>query len=83
MSIYNDVRSQVESLTPDEQLQLLEELAALVRQRVKTQTEDEGGSPKHPGPDLERWRGFLPERVDALEFQLKLRREEWDREWHD
>ena len=83
MYIYNEVRSQVETLTPDEQLQLLEELAALVRQRVKTQSEDENGSPKHPGPDLERWFGFLPERVDPLEFQLKLRREEWDREWYE
>lgn len=77
MSIYHHLLSQVESLTLEEQLQLLEELAALVRQRVKTQTEDPDSSPRHPAPDLDRWRGFLPKRVDPLEFQLKLRREEW------
>jgi hypothetical protein len=36
MAVYQDVLSQVESLTADEQLQLLEDLAALVRQRVRS-----------------------------------------------
>ncbi|MCC3436735.1 hypothetical protein [Microcoleus sp. PH2017_05_CCC_O_A] len=51
MSTYSEVLSQAQSLTPDEQQQLLEV--------------------------LKRWRGFLPYRVDALEFQLQLRAE-WD-----
>ncbi|MFB2875526.1 hypothetical protein [Floridanema aerugineum] len=34
MAVYQDILSQVESLTADEQLQLLEDLAALVRQKV-------------------------------------------------
>ena len=34
MSTYKEVRRQVESLTVDEQLRLLEELAAIVRYRV-------------------------------------------------
>ncbi|MGA9379825.1 MAG: hypothetical protein WBV73_13765 [Phormidium sp.] len=36
MAVYQDVLNQVESLTADEQLQLLEDLAALVRQRVRS-----------------------------------------------
>ncbi|MGK7871988.1 MAG: hypothetical protein AB4426_01315 [Xenococcaceae cyanobacterium] len=31
MTTYQDIRRQVENLTPDEQLRLLEELAAIVR----------------------------------------------------
>ena len=34
MSTYNEVLSQVQSLTSDEQLRLLEELAVLVRRKV-------------------------------------------------
>ena len=34
MAIYQDIRRQVENLTPDEQLRLLEELAAIVRRRI-------------------------------------------------
>ena len=37
MATYNDVITQVERLTPDEQLQLLEYLAALIRQQVVAQ----------------------------------------------
>jgi hypothetical protein len=33
MTTYQDVRRQVENLTPDEQLRLLEELAEIVRRR--------------------------------------------------
>ena len=31
---YQEIRHQIENLTPDEQLQLLEELAAMVRRRM-------------------------------------------------
>ena len=75
MSTYSEVLSQAQSLSPDEQQQLLEELSALVRQRKTTQTQ--GSKPRLPRKNLKRWRGFLPKRVDALEFQLQLR-EEWD-----
>lgn len=34
-------------------------------------------SKEMPKRNLNRWYGFLPKRVDALEFQLKLR-QEWD-----
>lgn len=34
MSTYQDIRHQIENLTPNEQLQLLEELAAMVRRRM-------------------------------------------------
>jgi len=34
MATYQDIRRQVENLTPDEQLRLLEELAVMVRRRM-------------------------------------------------
>lgn len=34
MTTYQDIRRQVENLTPNEQLRLLEELAAMVRRRM-------------------------------------------------
>lgn len=34
MATYQDIRRQVESLTPDDQLRLLEELAIMVRRRI-------------------------------------------------
>ena len=75
MATYNEVLTQIQSLTPDEQLRLLEELAALIRQRVISQNQET--SKEMPRQNLNRWYGFLPKRVDALEFQLKLR-QEWD-----
>lgn len=35
MATYPEIRRQIETLSPDEQLLLLEELAAIVRRRVK------------------------------------------------
>ncbi|MEG4320117.1 MULTISPECIES: hypothetical protein [unclassified Microcoleus] len=75
MSTYSEVLSQAQSLTLEEQQQLLEVLSELVRLRKTTQTQD--SSQRLPRKNLKRWRGFLPKRVDALEFQLQLR-EEWD-----
>ncbi|MEG3911538.1 hypothetical protein QT979_26640 [Microcoleus sp. w2-18bC1] len=46
MSTYNEVLSQAQSLTPDEQQQLLEVLSALMRDRVTTQTQ--GSSERLP-----------------------------------
>lgn len=73
MATYKEVLSQAQSLTPEEQELLLKDLAALTRQRVTTKTQD--NSQQLPQQNLDRWRGFLPKRVDALEFQLQLRKE--------
>ena len=73
MSTYNQVLSQVQSLTSDEQLRLLEELAALVCQKVTL--EHQRHLLQLQGVSKEKWRGFLPKRVDALEFQRSLRQE--------
>ncbi|NES00444.1 MAG: hypothetical protein F6J86_42785 [Symploca sp. SIO1B1] len=73
MSIYNEVLSQVQSLSSDEQLQLLEELAVLVRQKVTS--ENQHRLQEMAGLSKDKWRGFLPKRVDALEFQKSLRQE--------
>lgn len=75
MSTYSTVLTEVLRLEPKEQQQLLEVLSALMRDRITTQTQ--GSNQKLPLKNLKRWRGFLPYRVDALEFQLQLR-EEWD-----
>ena len=75
MSTYNEVRHQVENLSAEEQLRLLEELAALIRQRAIS--EHQTSSQKSPGKNFDQWFGFLPERIDSLEFQLQLR-QEWD-----
>lgn len=75
MSTYSTVLTEVLRLEPKDQQQLLEVLSALMRDRITTQTQ--GSNQKLPLKNLKRWRGFLPYRVDALEFQLQLR-EEWD-----
>lgn len=75
MSSYTEVLSQAQSLTPDEQERLLEELASLMRQRrissAKSHLEN------LPSKSVERWFGFLSTRLDALEFERQLR-QEWD-----
>ena len=73
MSSYNQVLSQIQSLTSDEQLQLLEELAALVRQKITS--EHQRHLLQLQGVSKDKWRGFLPKRVDALEFQRSIRQE--------
>ncbi|MFB2982404.1 hypothetical protein [Microseira sp. BLCC-F43] len=75
MYTYNQVLSGAKTLKPDEQLRLLEELAGLIRQQVSSQ--NQSTSKEMPKRNLNKWYGFLPKRVDALEFQLKLR-QEWD-----
>lgn len=76
MSTYQDVLSQAQNLTPNERERLLEDLAKLIRQQptIKTPNDSQELSTQ---PDLERWFGFLPQRVDPVEFQRKLR-QEWD-----
>ncbi|NEQ64035.1 MAG: hypothetical protein F6K21_00625 [Symploca sp. SIO2D2] len=63
--------SQVKSLSSDKQLQLLEELAVLVRQKVTSENQHR----RQEMPELirDKWRGFVPKRVDDLDFQKSLR----------
>ena len=75
MSNYQEILDQAQTLTPDEQQRLLKDLATLVHHQEATKEPE--NSQKTPKLNLKRWRGFLPNRVDALEFQLKLR-QEWD-----
>ena len=70
MTPYQEVRQQVEKLSPEEQLQLLEELAAVVRHRILTK-------PKRNIMELEGlgkevWRG-----LDAQEY-VNQERASWD-----
>jgi hypothetical protein len=75
MSIYIEVLSQAQSLTPDEQERLLEELASLMRQRRTSSAKSHLENLQSKSVD--RWFGFLSTRVDALEFERQLR-QEWD-----
>ncbi|MBO1347182.1 MAG: hypothetical protein EBE86_007195 [Hormoscilla sp. GUM202] len=76
MSTYNQVLTQAKNLSSDEQLRLLSELAMLLRDSIASDP-DRGKvkSVKSPLAGKNKWRGFLPERVDALEFQRAIRRE--------
>ncbi|NJL91602.1 MAG: hypothetical protein HC916_18840 [Coleofasciculaceae cyanobacterium SM2_1_6] len=75
MPTYQEILDQAQTLTPDEQQRLLKDLATLVHHQEATK---EPESPQKISKlNLKRWRGFLPKRVDALEFQIKLR-QEWD-----
>lgn len=70
MTIYQDIRRQVETLTANEQLRLLEELAAIVRRRM-------GVKPKRSILELEGlgkevWKG-----LDAQEY-VNQERASWN-----
>jgi hypothetical protein len=70
MTTYQNVRRQVENLTPDEQLRLLEELAEIVRRRRLVK-------PKHSimaleGLGKEIWHG-----LDAQEY-INQERASWN-----
>ncbi|WP_434221800.1 hypothetical protein ACOKW7_21965 [Limnospira platensis CENA597] len=77
MSNYEEILHQAQTLTSDEQKLLLKDLATLVSQGEPSQ--EAQNTTESPRLNLNRWRGFLPKRVDALKFQLKLR-QEWDAE---
>ncbi|MBZ8179213.1 hypothetical protein [Oscillatoria salina] len=70
MTTYYEVLNQVQNLTPDEQLRLLEELASIARHRLASNV-------NQTPPVSQKWQGFLLKCVDGLDFQRSLRRE-WD-----
>lgn len=75
MPTYSELLAEAKNLTVPEQRQLLKELSLLVTQQENSQPQNQ--IPELSKQDRNKWRGFLPQRVDALEFQLELRRE-WD-----
>ena len=70
MSIYHEVRQQVQSLTPDEQLRLLSELAEIVRHRVTPKPKRSILELKGLGKEL--WQG-----IDAQEY-VNQERASWN-----
>lgn len=70
MATYQDVRRQVENLAPDEQLRLLEELAAMVRRRILV-------APKHSIMDLEGLGKEIWNGLDAQEY-VNQERTSWN-----
>ena len=61
MTTYQEIRSQVENLTPDEQLRLLEDLAILVRRRMTP-------TPKRSILELEGLGKNIWQGIDAQEY---------------
>ena len=75
MSTYHEILHQAQNLSLDEQEHLLKELTCLIEQSAKIP--EPNNSQTSPPLNLKRWRGFLPKRVEALQFQVKIR-QEWD-----
>ena len=72
MSIYNKVRCLAESLTPDEQMQLIEELFGLIRQRVTLTPKPKRSILELRGLGKEIWNG-----IDAQEY-VNQERDSWN-----
>ncbi|MBP5972419.1 hypothetical protein HW132_06655 [Brasilonema sp. CT11] len=70
MATYQEIRRQVENLTPDEQLCLLEELAALVRRRITPK-------PKRSIMELEGLGKEIWQDIDAQEY-VNRERDSWN-----
>lgn len=70
MATYQEIRRQVENLTPDEQLRLLEELAALVRRRITPK-------PKRSIMELEGLGKEIWQDIDAQEY-VNRERDSWN-----
>jgi len=75
MSTYQEILDRVQTLTPDEQKRLLKDLTTLIHQQGTAREPTTRHQP--PKLNLSQWRGFLPRRVEPLDFQLQLR-QEWD-----
>ncbi len=69
---YEDVLNQVRLLSSEEQLQLLEDIAAMLRQRVKNTQR-----PKHNVMELEGMAKKLWEGIDVEKF-IDEERNSWD-----
>jgi len=67
---YEEVLNRVQRLTPDEQLRLLEELAAIVRRRVMAQ-------PKHRITEFEGLGEELWRKIDVEKY-IEEERNSWD-----
>ena len=70
MTPYQEIRHQVENLTPDEQLRLLEELAAIVRRRITPK-------PKRSIMELEGLGKEIWQGIDAQEY-VDQERDSWN-----
>ncbi len=70
MTTYQDIRNQVETLTPDEQLRLLEDLAVMVRRRMAQ-------IPKRSIMELEGLGKDLWQGIDAQEY-VNQERDSWN-----
>ena len=68
--VYDEVLSQIENLTPEEQLQLLEDLAAIIRHQSKTQ-------PKHSIMELRGLGKEIWQRIDVEKY-IEEERNSWD-----
>lgn len=72
MSTYHEVRSLAESLTPNEQIQLIEELLGLIRQRVTLTPKPQRSILELRGLGKEVWHG-----IDAQDY-VNQERESWN-----
>lgn len=70
MANYLEIRHQVENLTPDEQLRLLEELSSIVRRRILPK-------PRHSIMELEGLGKEIWQGVDAQEY-VNWERASWN-----
>lgn len=70
MASYKDIRRQVENLTSDEQLRLLEELAVMVRRRMTPKS-------KHSIMELEGLGKEIWQEIDAQEY-VNQERASWN-----
>ena len=69
-STYEEALDKAKQLTPDEQLQLLEELVAIVRQRV-------GSRPKHSITELRGLGKEIWQKIDVEKY-IEEERNSWD-----
>jgi hypothetical protein len=72
MYTYHEVRHLAESLTPDEQMRLIEELSGLIRQRVTLTPQPKRSILELRGLGKEIWNG-----IDAQEY-VNQERDSWN-----
>jgi hypothetical protein len=72
MSTYHEVRRLAESLTPDEQMRLIEDLSRFIRQRVTLTPKPSVAFWNYEGLGKEIWNG-----IDAQEY-VNQERDSWN-----